>query len=42
MDAGFVKAEITNLPKIDAVMIAKFFEYLFFAECRNIKTTLKV
>ncbi|KAL4706156.1 hypothetical protein ACJJTC_013621 [Scirpophaga incertulas] len=27
MDAGFVKAESTNLPKIDAVMFAKFFVY---------------
>lgn len=43
METGFVKADSTNLPRIDSMMIAKFFASntdFCSAEFRNIKTSL--
>lgn len=43
MEAGFVKADSTNLPKIDTMMVAKFFACntdFCSAEFRNVKTSL--
>ncbi|KAJ8720818.1 hypothetical protein PYW08_006283 [Mythimna loreyi] len=43
MEDGFVKAESTNLPRINALMVAKFFACnpdFFSAELRNVKTSI--
>ncbi|KAJ8711958.1 hypothetical protein PYW08_008912 [Mythimna loreyi] len=43
MEDGFVKAESTNLPRINALMVAKFFACnpdFCSAELRNVKTSI--
>ncbi|CAH2101068.1 unnamed protein product [Euphydryas editha] len=43
MDAGFVKANSANLPKIDSLMVTQFLasnHNVFTSESRNIKTSL--
>ncbi|XP_026322183.1 uncharacterized protein LOC113231862 [Hyposmocoma kahamanoa] len=43
MDAGFVKAESTNLPRIDTLMVGNFFALnpdFCSAELRNVKTSI--
>jgi hypothetical protein len=43
MDTNFVQADNTNLPKIDALMVALFFKNnddFCAAELRNVKTAM--